>query len=87
MNIITLDFETYYSQEFSLTKVTNEEYVRSAEFEVIGVSVQVDNGEPEWFTGTMAETAVPKNIRLGKLFSPSAQRCVRCVNPDVGVWH
>jgi len=57
MNIITLDFETYYSQEFSLTKVTNEEYVRSAEFEVIGVSVQVDNGEPEWFTGTMAETA------------------------------
>ena len=57
MNIITLDFETYYSQEFSLTKVTNEEYVRSEEFEVIGVSVQVDNGEPEWFTGTMAETA------------------------------
>lgn len=57
MNLITLDFETYYSQEFSLTKVTNEEYVRSEEFEVIGVSVQVDNGEPEWFTGTMAETA------------------------------
>ena len=57
MNIITLDFETYYSQEFSLTKVTNEEYVRSAEFEVIGVSVQVDNGEPEWFTGTMEDTA------------------------------
>jgi DNA polymerase len=57
MNIITLDFETYYSQEFSLTKVTNEEYVRSEQFEVIGVSVQVDNGEPEWFTGTMAETA------------------------------
>jgi DNA polymerase len=57
MNIITLDFETYYSQEFSLTKVTNEEYVRSAEFEVIGVSVQVDDGEPEWFTGTMVETA------------------------------
>lgn len=57
MNIITLDFETYYSQEFSLTKVTNEEYVRSEQFEVIGVSVQVDNGEPEWFTGTMEDTA------------------------------
>jgi len=57
MNILTLDFETYYSQEFSLTKVTNEEYVRSPEFEVIGVSVQVNDGEPEWFSGTMAETA------------------------------
>jgi DNA polymerase len=57
MNILTLDFETYYSQEFSLTKVTNEEYVRSPEFEVIGVSVQRNDGEPEWFSGTMAETA------------------------------
>ena len=57
MNILTLDFETYYSQEFSLTKVTNEEYVRSPEFEVIGVSVQENGGKPEWFSGTMAETA------------------------------
>ena len=58
MNILTLDFETYYSQEFSLSKITNEEYVRSAEFEVVGVSVQVNDGEPEWFSGTMEETAV-----------------------------
>ena len=57
MNILTLDFETFYSQEFSLTKVTNEEYVRSPEFEVIGVSVQENDGTPEWFSGTMAETA------------------------------
>lgn len=57
MNILTLDFETYYSQEFSLTKVTNEEYVRSPEFQVIGVSVQINDGEPVWFSGTMAETA------------------------------
>lgn len=58
MKIIVVDFESYYSQEFSLSKITNEEYVRSHEFEVIGVSVQVDDGAPEWFTGTMAETAV-----------------------------
>lgn len=58
MKIIVVDFESYYSQEFSLTKITNEEYVRSPEFEVIGVSVQIDDGKPEWFTGTMAETAV-----------------------------
>lgn len=57
MNILSLDFETYYSQEFSLTKVTNEEYVRSSEFEVIGVSVQRNADEPVWFSGTMAETA------------------------------
>ena len=52
MKIITLDFETYYSQTFSLTKVTTEEYIRSPEFEVIGVAAQVDDGVPVWFSGT-----------------------------------
>jgi len=51
MNILTIDFETYYSREFSLTKVTTEEYVRSPQFETIGVAVQVNDGEPEWFSG------------------------------------
>ena len=55
MNILTLDFETYYDQKYSLTKVTTEEYVRSDLFEAIGVSVQVNDGTPEWFTGTMQE--------------------------------
>ena len=56
MATLTIDFETYYSQEYSLTKMTTEEYIRSAEFEVIGVSVQVDDGEPQWFSGTMGDT-------------------------------
>ena len=51
MKIITLDFETYYSQEFSLTKMTTEEYVRDERFEVIGVAVSVDGGEPTWCSG------------------------------------
>jgi DNA polymerase I-like protein with 3'-5' exonuclease and polymerase domains len=55
LNIITIDFETYYSQTYSLTKFTTEEYVRSDDFEVIGVSVQVDDGEPKWFSGTHSE--------------------------------
>lgn len=55
MKILTIDFETYYSTEFSLTRMTTEEYVRSPEFEVIGVSVQEDDGEPVWFSGPMLE--------------------------------
>jgi len=51
VNILTIDFETYYSREFSLTKVTTEEYVRSPQFEAIGVAVQINDGEPEWFSG------------------------------------
>ena len=56
MKIITVDTETYYSREFSLTKLTTEEYVRSPDFEVIGVSVQVGSDEPVWFSGTRKET-------------------------------
>jgi len=57
MNLITLDTETYYSKEYSLSKMTTEEYVRDDQFEVIGVAVKVNDGETEWFSGTHAETA------------------------------
>ena len=52
MNIITIDFETYYASDYSLTKTTTEEYVRDDKFEVIGVAVKENGGETQWFTGT-----------------------------------
>jgi hypothetical protein len=52
MSFITVDFETYYSSDFSLTKLTTEEYVRSPRFEIIGVSVSIDGGDPVWITGS-----------------------------------
>ena len=56
MQIITIDFETYYSQQFSLSKITTEEYVRHELFETIGVAVKVDDGETQWFSGPKAAT-------------------------------
>ena len=55
MSFVTLDFETYYAKDFSLSRMTTEEYIRDPRFEVIGVSVKIDDGEPEWFSGTKAE--------------------------------
>ena len=52
MSFVTLDFETYYAKDFSLTRMTTEEYIRSDQFEVIGVSIKVDDDIPEWITGT-----------------------------------
>jgi DNA polymerase len=54
MNIITIDFETYYDREFSLSKITTEEYIRSPEFEVIGVAVKENDEKTTWFTGDFA---------------------------------
>jgi DNA polymerase len=55
MNLITIDFETYYDKEFSLKKLTTEEYIRSPQFEIIGVAVKVNNGQTEWASGTKAQ--------------------------------
>ena len=52
MQTITLDFETYYDKDFSLSKITTEEYVRSKQFEVIGVATKIDDQPIVWVTGT-----------------------------------
>ena len=57
MSLLTLDFETYYDNEFSLKKLTTEEYIRDKRFEVIGVSIKVNDEKPAWITGTHEEIA------------------------------
>ena len=51
MSIITVDIETYYDKEYSLSKMTTEEYINDPRFEVIGVGVKVDDQESVWYTG------------------------------------
>lgn len=55
MSFVTLDFETYYSKEFSLSRLTTEEYIRDPQFEVIGVSMKIDDEPVQWFSGTHNE--------------------------------
>lgn len=50
MNLITLDFETYYDPQYSLSKLTNEEYIRDTRFETIGFSIKVNAGKSMWFS-------------------------------------
>ena len=52
MNIITIDFETAYGGDLGFKTQTTEEYIRDSRFEVIGAAVQVNDGEPVWFSGT-----------------------------------
>ena len=39
-----------------MSKLTTEEYIRHANFEVIGVAVKVNDGETQWFSGTREQT-------------------------------
>jgi DNA polymerase I-like protein with 3'-5' exonuclease and polymerase domains len=52
MKLIVCDIETYYDKEYSLSKMTTEEYIRDPRFEVIGLSIKVDDGETMWGSGT-----------------------------------
>ena len=55
MNILTIDFETFYSREYSLSKMTTEAYVRDPRFEVIGVGIKIDAHPTEWYSGSDVE--------------------------------
>ena len=55
MNLITIDFETYYSKEYGLKKYTTEAYIRDPQFEVIGVAVKENNQDTVWFSGSHEE--------------------------------
>ena len=57
MNLITLDFETFYDNKIKLgfKYQTTEEYVRDPQFEVIGVGVKIDDEPETWFSGSHDE--------------------------------
>ena len=54
MDIYTIDFETYYSREYSLSKITTERYVRDPQFEAIMMGIKKNSGPVKW---------IPKNQR------------------------
>ena len=55
MEIITIDWETYYDKDYSLTKLTTEEYVRDPRFEAIMLGIRMPDGEQRLIQGTYEE--------------------------------
>ena len=56
--LITLDFETYYDPQFSLTKMSTMEYVQDERFKVWGVGIKVGDGPTEWYGEDETEDAL-----------------------------
>ena len=59
MQIVTVDFETFYDTGYGLNRLTTEEYIQDPRFQVIGVAIQINDGKPTWYTG---EELVSKSI-------------------------
>ncbi len=58
MQLVTLDFETYYDVGFSLSNLTTEEYIKDERFQVIGVSIKIDQSEAKWYTEDQVKEAL-----------------------------
>ena len=61
MQLVTLDFETYYDVGFSLSNLTTEEYIRHERFQVIGVGIKINEEETYWVTGSHEDIAEALN--------------------------
>lgn len=51
MDIYTIDLETYYDKDYSLSKLTTEEYINDPRFELIGLSIKKNECTAEWYSG------------------------------------
>lgn len=52
MRLIVVDFETFYSQDYSLSLIQTEDYIKDPRFQVILVGIKIDNAPTYWFSGT-----------------------------------
>lgn len=73
MNLVTLDFETYYSQTYSLSKLTTEAYVNDPQFQIIGFGLQVNDQPSRWFSS-------PRPADYARALAPLADSAVICHN-------
>jgi DNA polymerase len=53
--LITIDFETYYDPDYSLSKLSTEEYVNDPRFEAIGFAYKIDDEPAIWMPNGVME--------------------------------
>lgn len=58
MKIVTFDLECFYDREYSLSKMTTEEFCRSPQFELIGFAIKTNDGPTEWVPKPQCEAFI-----------------------------
>jgi DNA polymerase len=59
--LITIDFETFYDSDYSLTKLSTEEYVNDPRFEAIGFAYKIDDEPTVWRSGSQDHIQIVLN--------------------------
>lgn len=87
---VTIDFETYYDKDYSLSKLTTEQYIRDPRFEIIGVAVKKDAEPTVWYSfdsvdqykETLAPLADEVVISHNALFDMSIMSWILDIRPN-----
>ena len=66
-SLVTCDLETYYSSTYSLTKLTTEEYIRSPQYETIGISLKLNDNPTVWVPQPKVDKVLRQNNWKDKL--------------------
>jgi DNA polymerase len=75
MDIITLDVESEFDRDYTLSKLSTEAYVRDPRFAALGAGVRWPDGQAEWFD----PSRLPElRARLAALLPHSALLCHHC---------
>lgn len=64
-NAVVIDFESYFDRHYRIRKMTTERYIRCDQWECIGVSVKVGDGETVFYpreTGINVIADLVKNM-------------------------
>lgn len=72
--LVTLDFETYYDDKFSLTKIPTLSYVADDRFEIIMCGIKIDDQPTKVYTGEALTE------ELTRLFGPGNRSTLLCQN-------
>jgi DNA polymerase len=62
MDFLTLDFESYYAQDYTLDSMTTESYIRDPRFEAIMASFKFDDSKPFWLLPDRMEKFIREEI-------------------------
>ena len=76
---VVIDFESYYDEEWSLSKITTEQYIRGDQWECIGVSIKVGEKPAKFYRH---ETGLPVIAELVNRLPTSPFVSHNCLTGD-----
>jgi DNA polymerase I-like protein with 3'-5' exonuclease and polymerase domains len=66
---VFLDIETYYDKDYSLKKMSTQEYIHDPRFKVHGIGIAIGRNPPRWFKEPyitpLLQRMVPGNVAVG----------------------